>query len=58
MKSITTDGLRYILNGDEREELYDFELDPQEMNDLSGTPEGQAALPGIRLLLEGVLRHP
>ena len=30
MKSIEFDGLRYILNGDGSEELYDFDLDPQE----------------------------
>ncbi len=55
MKSIEFDGLRYILNGDGSEELYDFDLDPQELNDLAGTPEGQAALPEYRKLLEDII---
>ena len=55
MKSIEFDGLRYILSGDGSEELYDFNLDPQELHDLASTPEGQAALPEYRRLLEKLL---
>ena len=50
-----SDGLRYILSGDGSEELYDFDLDPQEHNDLARTPEGQAALPEYRDLLDQLL---
>ncbi len=44
MTSLVYQGLRYIRNGDGREELYDFTEDRWERNDLSTAPERQAAL--------------
>jgi hypothetical protein len=35
--------------------LYDFAHDPQELNDLSATPAGQAALSEYRTMLENIL---
>ena len=55
MKSIEFDGLRYIQNSDGTEELYDFNTDPEEKNNLVNTLEGQAALPQFRSLLESIL---
>jgi arylsulfatase A-like enzyme len=55
LKSIEFDGLRYIRSGDGSEELYDFAHDPQELNDLSATPAGQAALSEYRTMLENIL---
>ena len=55
MRSIVVGDIRVIFNGDGVIELYDFNLDPQELNDLAGTPEVQAALPEYRRLLEKLL---
>ncbi|MCC6420216.1 MAG: sulfatase [Gemmataceae bacterium] len=49
MVSLFLDGKHYIRNlGDGREELYCFDGDPGEQNDLAGTPAGQALLPRYR----------
>ncbi|MEP7326065.1 MAG: sulfatase-like hydrolase/transferase [Gemmatimonadota bacterium] len=37
MRAVVLDSLHYILNGDKREELYDFLRDSVEMHDLSGS---------------------
>lgn len=48
MWSVIGGGLRYIRNGDGREELYDFESDPLEKADLAARPEYAAALDRLR----------
>jgi hypothetical protein len=42
--------------GNGREELFDFEADRDERNDLAGTPEGQQELPAFRRALEAFTR--
>jgi arylsulfatase A-like enzyme len=48
MKSLVMEGIRYIKNGDGREELYDFENDPAEERDLADSEEGRRALERFR----------
>lgn len=57
MVSMVAGGLRYIRRGDGHEELYDFDRDPWETNDLATTTSGQAELPKLRDLLERTLRE-
>jgi arylsulfatase A-like enzyme len=57
MLSLMLGRYRYIMNeGTGREELFDFEADLDERNDLAGTPEGQQALPAFRRALEAFTR--
>lgn len=56
MQSVVHRGLRYIRNGDGREELYDFDGDPWEQRDLSSQPEYQSTLGEARALVEGLRR--
>ena len=57
MESLVDHGLTYIREGDGSEELYDLENDPAEEHDLSGTPDGQAALARARAFLEQLNRE-
>jgi hypothetical protein len=54
MRSITSGGRTYILNGDGREELYDLHDDPEERNDLASLAGAQEHLRELRELLEQV----
>ncbi|HWP48980.1 MAG TPA: sulfatase [Candidatus Limnocylindrales bacterium] len=56
MKSLVTDGMHYIRNGDGREELYDLENDPAEEQDLANSEEGRQRLEEFRRSLETILR--
>ncbi len=55
MSSVVHQGMRYIRNGDGREELYDFAADPWELGDLAALPEHQAVLREARALLQRLL---
>lgn len=55
MKSLVSGGYHYILNGDGREELYDFVDDEDEESNLAGLEEGRGMLPRFRRLLSEVL---
>jgi arylsulfatase A-like enzyme len=55
MKSLTEGGRRYILHlGNEREELYDFENDQSELDDLSRDPQNRVALQQMRQSLDEI----
>jgi hypothetical protein len=56
MQSVVSDGMHYIRNGDGTEELYDFETDAAELNDLSSRPEAQASLERLRARIDQLLR--
>ncbi len=55
MKALVHQGLRYIRNGDGREELYDFSADPWEQTNLATVPERQPDLAAARAELERLL---
>jgi arylsulfatase A-like enzyme len=55
MKSLVHRDMRYIRNGDGREELYDFVTDRWERNDLAARPEHQPVLIEARALLQRLL---
>ncbi len=55
MGALVHQQLRYIRNGDGREELYDFAGDPWEQEDLAGLPEWQQALADARAALDRLL---
>lgn len=51
LSSVWTDRLHYIRRFDDgSEQLFDVERDPEELNDLSGTPRGKSNLPRFRKL--------
>jgi hypothetical protein len=52
MKSIVSDGMRYIRNGDGAEELYDIASDRWERHDLAERAEWSAALGDTRTRLQ------
>lgn len=52
MKALAADQFVYIRNGDGREELYDVAADPQELRDLSGSPDLRATLERFRTGLD------
>jgi arylsulfatase A-like enzyme len=52
MQSVMAGGMRYIRNGDGREELYDFAHDPWETTDLVTKPGHQSALDEARRLTD------
>ena len=52
MRSVVSDGLHYIRNGDGVEELYDFASDPGETRDISKTPRGVNAVKHLRALVD------
>lgn len=58
MHTLVRDGLHYIRNGDGREELYRFEVDPLESTDLAGTAAVREELAAFRRELAAVLAGP
>ena len=48
MQSVVLDGVHYILNGDGSEELYDFDRDPQETQNLIDRADMQGKLAAAR----------
>ncbi len=56
MKSLIYNRFHYILNGDLREELYNFENDPWEQQNLAGTSEFSQIMDQFREALSGMLR--
>ncbi|MDR3634909.1 MAG: sulfatase [Isosphaeraceae bacterium] len=54
MQSLASDGLAYIRNGNDREELYDLERDPADREDLASKPQFQTALERFRRELKGI----
>ena len=58
MKSVVAGGYHYIQYGDGKEELFDFENDPQEKDDLANSKEYTAMLKQMRLSVEtGLMRN-
>lgn len=55
MTALVHEGLRYIRNGDGREELYDRAADPWERTNLAALPEHQPALADVRAALDRLL---
>ena len=55
MKSLVVDRYHYILNGDDREELYDIENDPWETRDLADSEVGRRTLDTMRSALQAAL---
>jgi hypothetical protein len=51
MKSVVLGQYHYIKNGDGREELYHFDVDPQEQTDLAGSPLARTILERCRVSL-------
>jgi arylsulfatase A-like enzyme len=58
MKSLLMDGLHYIRNGDGQEELYDFDNDPAETQDLSNDERGRRVLGRFRGKLNEIIVKP
>lgn len=54
-KSLVAAGYHYILTGDGRDELYDFEKDPAETRDLAGSERGREEVARFRPLVEGIV---
>lgn len=54
MQSLVVDGLRYIRNGDGREELYRVADDPMERADLAAKPESRSLLEAARAQLAAI----
>jgi arylsulfatase A-like enzyme len=52
MKALTLNGIRYIRNGDGREELYDLTSDPWERENLISLPDRQTALHAARAVIQ------
>ncbi len=57
MHSIISGKYHYIVNGDEREELYDIVSDPWEKTDLSGLPDNRRALMDLRAALSAAMNE-
>jgi arylsulfatase A-like enzyme len=55
MHSIIRDNLHYIRNGDGSEELYDFEADPRERDDLARAEGVEPRLPELRRAMDEML---
>lgn len=56
MSSLAQDGYRYIRNGDGREELYDFDRDIWEQNNLAERSENLSLLERLRIRHESALK--
>ena len=56
MKSLVIDQYHYIRNGDRSEEIYDFEIDPWEIHNLSSSKQYFEKLKLFRASLERLLR--
>ena len=54
IQSLVANGYHYIKNGDGREELYDWLVDPWEQRDLSGTEGGRKEMAQFRIQLESI----
>jgi len=54
MSSIVCNGMRYILNGDGSEEIYDFIVDPLELENLIQTSKGQSTAKNCRIILDSI----
>ncbi|MEO8201606.1 MAG: sulfatase [Gemmatimonadota bacterium] len=54
MRAVVMDSLHYILNGDQKEELYQFSEDPAERHDIAGTPSAAPAVARHRAALRVV----
>ena len=52
MKSLVAGDYHYILNGDGREEIYDWRHDPSEEQDLYGSERGRGVIGGLRSALK------
>jgi arylsulfatase A-like enzyme len=52
MQSLVQGKLHYIRNGDGREELYDFEADPGELEDLARSGAGEPRLRQLRRMMD------
>jgi arylsulfatase A-like enzyme len=57
MKSLVIGGMHYIKNGDGSEELYDFENDPLEENELRASEKNSGLLARFRSSLVSLRRH-
>jgi len=55
LKSIVLDGRQYIVSSAGSEELYELESDPQQINNLADTAEGEALLPTYRQALRATV---
>ncbi len=55
MRAMVHEGVRYIRNGDGREELYDRAADPGERTNLATLPEHQQALADVRAALDRLM---
>jgi arylsulfatase A-like enzyme len=56
MRSVILDGYHYIQNGDDRNELYDFEVDPLEKHDLARSENHRRIVERFSLLLKTTLK--
>ncbi len=56
MQSIVRQEAHYIRHSDGREELFDFERDPEEVEDLAGNPNARESLQQSRRALDAKLR--
>jgi arylsulfatase A-like enzyme len=55
-KSVLKDRYHYIRDGDGREELYDWEIDPWELRDLATTESGRKEIESLRAALARILQ--
>jgi arylsulfatase A-like enzyme len=57
MKSLIYNGLHYIKNGDDSEELYDFENDSTELRNIAGSEKGRRSLDFFRQCLDHIFTY-
>jgi arylsulfatase A-like enzyme len=55
MKAVVQGGRRYIRNGDGMEELYDFDHDPAELDNLAGMEDEQQTLQRMKSILDMIV---
>ncbi|MFN2432714.1 MAG: sulfatase [Gemmatimonadota bacterium] len=58
MRALFAEGLHYIVNGDGREELYEYRVDPAEERDLAASAGSAEALARLRARLRGITAGP